>query len=100
MNRMIGTEAGLSMQTEGTMVRLPNQHTADTLPIFYFSCPLFISIDRLDKAPLISEAHIYHRAQFPVSLFDGLEGYTFNTRGLKYPRVNRSTRVYRARSTL
>ena len=62
MNRVIGTEAGLSVQTEGTMVRLPNQRSADSLPNISFSCPLFISIDRLDKAPLISEAHIYHRA--------------------------------------
>ena len=32
INRMIGTEADLSVQTEGTMVRLPNQRSADSLP--------------------------------------------------------------------
>ena len=75
MNRMIGTEAGLSVQTEGTMVRLLNQRSADSLPNFSFSCPPFISIDQLDKAPLISEAYIYLlRAQFLDSLFDGPRG--------------------------
>ena len=80
MNQMIGTEAGLSVQTEGTMVRFPNQRSADRLPNVSFSCPLFISIDRLDKAPLISETHIYLLGvQFLFSLFDDLEGHTFNT---------------------
>jgi hypothetical protein len=100
MNRMIGTEAGLSVQTEGTMVRLPNQHSADWLPNFSFSCPLFISINRLDKAPLISEAHIYFlRAQFLVSLFDGLEGYTFNTLVVQKPSAG-STEPVRAPNSL
>ena len=49
MNRMTDTEAGLSVQTEGTMVRLPSQRSADRLPNISFSCSLFISIDRLDK---------------------------------------------------
>ena len=41
INRMIGTEADLSVQTEGTMVRLPNQRSADRLPNVSFSCPHF-----------------------------------------------------------
>ena len=79
MNQMIGTEAGLGVQTEGTMVRLPNQFLQTACQTFPFPVLFFfISIDRLDKAPLISEAHIYLlRVQFPVSLFDGLGEYTF-----------------------
>ena len=54
MNRMIGTKAGLSVQTEGTMVRLPNQRSADSLPKFFFPFPvLFLS------APIDSTRHRY-----------------------------------------
>ena len=77
MNRMIGTEAGLSVQTEGTMVRLLNQRSADSLPNFSFSCPLFISIDRLDKAPLISEVHIYPQSAISHLTFRWPRGVYF-----------------------
>jgi hypothetical protein len=62
------------------MVRLPDQRSADKLPICYHQCFLSVSIDQLDKAdaPLIPLAYIYLiGVQCLISLSDGLVGYTF-----------------------
>jgi hypothetical protein len=80
---MIGTEAGLSVQTaainESAMVRFSDQRPADRLPTISFHCPLSVSIDQHDKAPLILEAYIYLLGvQSLVSLSDGFAGYTFS----------------------
>ena len=54
MNRVIGTEVGQSVQTEGTMVRLPNQRSADSLPKLF----LFLSSFYQHRSTRLGTAHL------------------------------------------
>ena len=91
--RMIGTRAGLSVQTAATKVQwcVSRSMFFDKWPTFSHHFLLSISIDQLDKtdAPLIPEAYINILGmQYPVSFFNGLTGYTVP---LQHPRVQKIT---------
>ena len=101
---MIGTEAGLSVETAAMKVQwcvssinvLPTSSQPFPLTIL-----IFVSIDQLDKAdaPLIPEAYIYLLGvQCLVSLSDGFAGYIFplyNTLAVQKPPAG-STEPVRA----
>ena len=65
MNRMIGTEAGPSVQTKGTMVRLPNNVLQTAWPNFSFSCPLLsASIDSTRHCSSLKHTYISSERNF------------------------------------
>ena len=88
MNRMIGTDAGLSVQTEGTMVRLPNQRSADRLPKLFLSLSSFFflsaSIDSTRHRSSLRHTYISSERNFS-SHFSMASGGILSTLAFQKP---------------